>query len=616
LVAILGPSGAGKTTLLSVLAGYRRATSGEVLLGGADLYRDAERLRGCIGFVPQRDIVHQHLTVEEALRYSAALRLPPQSTSAALAQRVHAILAELRLGSQRRQLIASLSGGEGKRVSIGVELISDPEVIFLDEPTAGLDPGVEWELMEILRALADRGRTVIVATHATRTVALANRVLFLTSDGHLAWDGPPDQAVPYFASMASAGGTPPGFAFEDIYRILAGARDGGGAEWSRRFEESQTVEGYALPMATASRPDAPRAGAQTDLPVAPRTPYRPSSVRQCRILLARNLSLLRRDRFALALILLAAPLLAMLDFAIVRRGMFNVIQGDTARIVTNTNTLIVNAMLVGALTQMREIIKEADIYRRERVVVLRTGPYLCSKVALAGVLALYQAVWWVGIRYLAVSMPGGVDRFVGMYLTIVLATMAGMLLGLFASSIASSDQAVPLLVALLIIPQVLFSGAHLPVYTLNPVVRGATALMPSRWAFEALVSEYGYGKAVAKDSCWQLTAPMSAALTVSQQEGCTCQGPNILTRCAFPGIRAHAQPGSQDAVGDRPPAAEEVEARAVASAEGRLAADVANYGRLYDVSLPQRWSAQLMIVAILTLLIYGVLRIKAWPRPW
>src|SRR5690606_30715374 len=132
---------------------------------------------------------------------------------------------------------------------------------------------------------------------------------------------------------------------------------------------------------------------------------------------------------------------------------------------------IVNAMLVGALAQMREIIKDRDIYRRERLVSLQVLPYVLSKVWIAGLLALYQAVWWVGIRYLAVDMPGGFEVAAGFYVTMFLATFAGMMLGLFASAASPSEDAVALIVALLIVPQVLFSGAHLPAHELSPAVR-------------------------------------------------------------------------------------------------------------------------------------------------
>jgi hypothetical protein len=331
-------------------------------------------------------------------------------------------------------------------------------------------------------------------------------------------------------------------------------------------------------------------------------PPSPSALRQFIALSGRNLRLLTRDRFALVLMIAAAPLLAMLDFLITQRHMFDSVAGDAARIVTNTNTIIVNAMLVGALAQMREIIKDRDIYRRERLVNLRIAPYVLSKVWIAGLLALYQAAAWTAIRYLAVDMPGGLSGFGDFYLTLVLVTFAGMMLGLFASAVSPSEDAVALIVALLIVPQVLFSGAHLPVHKLNSIVRAEMNVMPSRWAFEALITSGGHGKAVADDACWaKTTAAERASLTAEQKGACACLGPNLFDRCPFPGIQAFRRNAGQGAGAEQ---------RAVALAEGRLEVDHDAYGPIYNVGLASRWLALGLISAGLIAIIVALQRFK------
>jgi hypothetical protein len=303
----------------------------------------------------------------------------------------------------------------------------------------------------------------------------------------------------------------------------------------------------------------------------------------------------------LILMLAAAPLLAALDFLITERDMFDSLLGDSARIITNTNTMIVNAMLVGALAQMREISKDKDIYRRERLVNLGIAPYVLSKVWVAAVLALYQAIWWVSIRYLAVDMPGGMETVTGIYVTVVLVTFAGMMLGLFASAIAPSEDSVALIVALLIVPQVLFSGAHLPVHKMNPIVRQQMDIMPSRWAFEALITLGEHGKDVAHDACWQLSPEERANLNESERVACTCLGPNVLSVCEFPGIKAFAVPDG---------AAVEAQQQGVTRAEGRLEVDHDSYGPVYDVGVLSRWLALLAISGGLVIIVIVIQRFK------
>ncbi|HEX8035653.1 MAG TPA: ATP-binding cassette domain-containing protein, partial [Ktedonobacterales bacterium] len=139
-VTIAGSNGAGKSTLLGALAGFRRAQHGIVLFDGRDRHEYAGGLRGRIGYVPQADTVHRTLSVEDALRYAARLRLPRDLWPTEARQRIERVLADVDLLDHRHTLIKDLSGGERKRVNVAVELLADPPVLFLDEPNDGLDP--------------------------------------------------------------------------------------------------------------------------------------------------------------------------------------------------------------------------------------------------------------------------------------------------------------------------------------------------------------------------------------------------------------------------------------------------------------------------------------------
>lgn len=180
-VGILGGSGCGKSTLLKVLAGLLDPTEGQVLSGPC-------------GFVPQDDIVHTALRVESALVYSARLRLDPTVDTKA---RVEDVLRTLGLHDQRNVRIGRLSGGQRKRVSIGVELLTSPGLMFLDEPTSGLDPALEEHFMELFRTLADGGRTVILTTHVLQSLHRLDLVGVMAA-GRLAYYGPPGEMLGYF----------------------------------------------------------------------------------------------------------------------------------------------------------------------------------------------------------------------------------------------------------------------------------------------------------------------------------------------------------------------------------------------------------------------------------
>lgn len=189
LLAVVGPSGAGKSTLLATLTGAQAATDGHVLYNGRDLHSRIEELRDRIGVVPQQDIVHGALTVRQALHAAAELRFPVDLDPAAKSTRVGEVIEELGLTAHADTRVSALSGGQRKRASVAMELLTKPSLLFLDEPTSGLDPGMDEQLMRTLRRLADSGRTVIVITHTTASLDLCDRLLFLAPGGRTAYFG-------------------------------------------------------------------------------------------------------------------------------------------------------------------------------------------------------------------------------------------------------------------------------------------------------------------------------------------------------------------------------------------------------------------------------------------
>ncbi|MBR5533630.1 MAG: ATP-binding cassette domain-containing protein [Ruminiclostridium sp.] len=203
LVALLGGSGAGKTTVMNALNGMDQlGVKGQVLYRGEDLYRNFERLKYLIGSVPQENVVHDMLTVEEELRDAALLRLPKDMGSRGIQRQVEDTMAALNLTQKRKTQIRKLSGGERKRVNIGVELVADRELLCLDEPDAGLDPLAKKDLFTTLRDLAhDRGKSILVIIHDVSEIDLFDQVIMMAKVdgvGRLAFEGSPAAARTYF----------------------------------------------------------------------------------------------------------------------------------------------------------------------------------------------------------------------------------------------------------------------------------------------------------------------------------------------------------------------------------------------------------------------------------
>jgi ABC-type multidrug transport system ATPase subunit/pSer/pThr/pTyr-binding forkhead associated (FHA) protein len=540
-IVVVGQSGGGKSTFVDAVAGYRPATPpSRVLVNDIDIYSHFDAVRNDIGFVPQKDIIHMELTVYQALDYAAQLRMPADTTAAERHNRVMEVLADLDLTHRKDVQISGLSGGQQKRVSIGVELITKPGLFFLDEPTSGLDPGTETALMQLMRRLADQGRTIILITHATKNVMLADKVIFLARGGYLAWFGPPDEALAYFDQYRSERDRRAGkIEFDEIYAILDDQSKGKAEEWANRYRQSKAYLDYvAMPLKDKMAPE--RAPTVRD----PGKTYQKaantkqvSSLRQFFILSARNIKILTRDKFALGLMLATAPLVSLLDVVlslVMGRNPFSFNDGDMAQVLITTFLLTIYGIMVGGISQMREIVKEADIYKRERLVNLKILPYVMSKIWVAALLAFYQAAAYTIVHYLAFDMPGGALEFVQIYITMVLATLAGMMLGLFASALAPNASSAPLLVIMLMLPQIVLAGA------LIPVPGFISAPISARWAFEALIGITGPGSDVAADICWALPPDVRNAMTLEDKinNNCRCMGINMLEEenCDHPGI--------------------------------------------------------------------------------
>jgi ABC-type multidrug transport system ATPase subunit len=229
-VSLLGPSGSGKSTLMDCLNGRRRATGGKVLANGEDFYRHFDSFRQSLGYVPQRDIVHAQLTVFRALYYTARLRLPTDTDPGELRARIEEVIRLMELGPHRDTLVANLSGGQIKRVSLGAELIAAPCLLYIDEATSGLDAGTEARMMRLFRRLADEGRSIVCITHNVDNVDRCHLALVLAR-GKLIYYGPPAEATAYFRVQRVS----------EIYDRLA---EKDVADWEKEFVASSLYQEF------------------------------------------------------------------------------------------------------------------------------------------------------------------------------------------------------------------------------------------------------------------------------------------------------------------------------------------------------------------------------------
>jgi ABC-type multidrug transport system ATPase subunit/ABC-type multidrug transport system permease subunit len=457
LVALVGSSGAGKTTLLEVLAGLRPPSGGEVRHDGIVVDTDAPSGSG-IGYVPQDDIIHRDMPLRRTLRYAARLRLPAGTPPDRADRVVDQTLLALGLADRGDVVVRGLSGGQRKRASIAVELLTEPRSFFLDEPTSGLDPSTAAEVVRLLRGLTRRGVTVVLTTHEPATIERCDRVVVLARDGHLAFAGTPDEARGYFGVDD----------LTDIYDQLA-AGDPPRA-LGARFAAWRPPT--AAPVPPATRPDGPRA-----LGV----------VRQWRLLTRRNADVLVRNRLTLAVLLGSPALVTAMMAMLFRPGAFEPQgQGDLGSAQT-VFWIAFAGFFFGLTYGLLQIVGEVAVFRRERFAGLSVGAYVGSKIAvLLPVLAGVALVLLGVLRALDRLPAAGGDVYASLFATIIIEALSALALGLLASAVVSDAAQAALALPMLCFPQVLFAGAIVPVDEMALPGRALSMGMANRHGFEAL----------------------------------------------------------------------------------------------------------------------------------
>ena len=470
LLGIIGPAGSGKSTLLGALTGMRPADAGTVLYDNRDLYRDYAELRHRIGLVPQESVLHTQLTARRALQYSAQLRFPTDTGAHERDARVDEVMAELGLTRHANTRADRLSGGQLKRLNVAQELLTKPSLLFLDEPTAGLDPGLDKSVMEQMRDLAHDGRTVIMATSNVMNLHVFDRLLVLAPGGRVAFYGPPDEGLRYFGLTGWAE------VFQDFERYPD-------RDWAGEYAASPAHAQYVLGprvLSAAAANGQPR-------PARPAPPRR-GALRQVTTLTRRYARVISADRGYLAfMVLLPIVLGTLLRFVGGQQGLNGSPHAADLLLV-----LVTGACLAGAASSIRELVKERPIYLRERAAGLSSGAYLASKLIVLGAISIVQSVVLVLLGVLGKPLPPSGSFLTGfplveLLLATVATAVASMCLGLLVSAlVATPERAMPVLVLLTLV-QVILSGA---LFSLSgkPVLEQLAYVVPARWGFAAMAS--------------------------------------------------------------------------------------------------------------------------------
>ena len=462
-VAIIGESGSGKSTLMKTLAGVSAPSSGTVTVNGEPL---AARLTE-IGYVPQDDIVHRHLTVREALTYAARLRLPHDSSDTEIAGTVERVVHELALTEHIETMIGSLSGGQRKRVGVAAELLSRPSLLFLDEPTTGLDPGLETKMMELLRELANRSRAVAVVTHATKNLRLCDRVAVMGRGGELTFFGTPAEALEFFEADD----------FDGIYGALDATE---ALEWRRRFESRPRVEvaGDGVgEVGSAIGPSPARIGRRANGRRA---------LLQTRVLVHRYCRLILRDRRNLALLVGQAPLLGLFNVALFKAGLFDRPGGRPVDAAQLLFLLVIAVIWLGSIDAAREIVKERSVFEREHAIGTTIGAYLASKAVVLFGLVAVQTLIYAGVVLVFQPFDAPASAYLEVLSILVLTGFASIAMGLLISAAVSTEDQAMSLNPLALIPQLLFAGAIIPVDQMTAPVKAVSNLMFAQWSLAGI----------------------------------------------------------------------------------------------------------------------------------
>lgn len=507
LVGLMGASGAGKSTLLNVLNGSETPSEGQVLINGIDIHAEKNKIEGVVGFVPQDDLLIEDLTVYQNLFYSAKLcftDLQDKQIDELVMKTLNSLglteTKDLKVGSPLQKTI---SGGQRKRLNIGLELLREPSVMFVDEPTSGLSSRDSENIMDLLKELSLKGKLIFVVIHqpSSDIFKMFDKLVILDTGGYQIYYGNPVEAVVYFKSIINMINSDQGECHEcgnvnpeQIFNIIETkvVNEYGNFTDERKVSPEKWNEHFR------KNTDIPDVDTVKDNP--PATLRIPNRIKQVRIFSIRDtLSKLSNKQY-LFINILEAPILAALLAFIVRY--FNIDSSTTIGYVFGKNINIpaylfmsvIVALFMGLTVSAEEIIRDRKILKRESFLNLSRMSYLMSKISILFILSAIQTLSFVIIGN---TILGIQDMFFTHWLILFSTSCMANVLGLNISSSFNSAVTIYILIPILLIPQLILSGVVVKFDKLNPVISTTGKvplvgeLMTSRWAFEAsMVSQF------------------------------------------------------------------------------------------------------------------------------
>jgi len=504
LIGIMGGSGAGKSTLLNVLNGIEIPSGGQVLINGKNIHVEKKFVEGVIGHVTQDDLLIEELTVYQNLFYNAKLCFGNLSDDE-IAKKCHALLADLGLSETKELKVGSplektISGGQRKRLNIGLELIREPSVLYVDEPTSGLSSRDSENIMDLLKELSLKGKLIFVVIHqpSSDIFKMFDKLQILDVGGFPIYYGNPVDAVSYFKTLVqhvnaeesecwNCGNVNPELIFNiieskvlDEYGNLTHNRKTSPAEWNKSY-----VEKIESTIGDIKH--------QNEIPEA--IFKIPNAFKQFKVFITRDVKSKLTNTQYLLINFIEAPLLAFILAFLVRY--FNTDADTTKGYLFRENEnlpaymfmSVVVALFIGLTVSAEEIIRDRKIRKRESFLNLSKGSYLWSKIIIMFSLSALQTITFVIVGNLILGVKG---MFVDYWLMLFTASCFANMLGLNISSAFNSAVTIYILIPFLIIPQLLLAGVVVKFDKLNPVLakQGGVPvvgeMMASRWAFEAL----------------------------------------------------------------------------------------------------------------------------------
>lgn len=501
LIGIMGASGAGKTTMLNVLSGIAKPSSGEIRINGINLHEEKEKIEGVIGYIPQDDLLIEELTVFQNLYFSAK-QCFNNKTDKEVIDLVNQTLKSLGLYERRNLKVGStmnklISGGQRKRLNIALELIREPSILFVDEPTSGLSSRDSENVMDLLSELALKGKLIFVVIHqpSSEIYKMFDKMLILDQGGYMIFHGNPVEAVVYFKTIdnqinsevgecPTCGNVNPELIFNiveakvvDEFGRYTDNRKKSPPEWEDIYQENITSdiveEVHEDPPATLSIP---------------------SWFKQFRIYTLRDFFAKISNRQYIILNLLEAPLLAFILSFIIRYisdpNSNEYIFRENVNFPPYVFMSIVVALFLGLMVSAEEIFKDRKILKREKFLNLSRSSYLISKTIILLIISAIQSFLFVIVGNSIMGVFG-----MNFYYWLALFTIAASanMMGLIISASFNSVVTIYILIPLLMIPQMVLGGAMFSFDKLNRVVGSVDKVpliaefMPSRWIYEALM---------------------------------------------------------------------------------------------------------------------------------